>query len=166
MCLWGQATGEDFIICLTDTGKVYKLDLSLPNLATLPPHLQQEPTISDDERFRSIMHASFLDQSRTWIYLPKFCEPGPLNGSLSTALPNYTPNPKNDPRITHISAQFRSFVSYSVTTESNGDSFVFLGKKDSGIEDEPEVIPELQKRGVIQLSHSCFFPFILNSGKS
>ncbi|EGG01244.1 uncharacterized protein MELLADRAFT_92635 [Melampsora larici-populina 98AG31] len=132
------ATGEDFIICLTDTGKVYKLDLSLPNRATLPPHLQQDPTISDEERFRSGMHASFLDQSRKWIYLPNFCEPELLNGALSTALPNHSPNPKNDPRITHISAQFRFFR--------------VLGKKDSGVDDEPEVIPELQKRGVIQIS--------------
>ncbi|KAH9823499.1 regulator of chromosome condensation 1/beta-lactamase-inhibitor protein II [Melampsora americana] len=146
------ATGEDFIICLTDKGKVYKLDLSLPNLAAPPPHLRQHSTISDEERFRSTMRGSFLDQSRTWIYLPKFCEPGPLNSSLSTALPNHCPNPNSTPRITHISAQFRSFVSYSVTTDPNGDSFVFLGKKDAGIEDEPEVIPTLQKRGVIQIS--------------
>lgn len=146
------ATGEDFVICLTDTGKVYKLDLSLPNLVDLPPHLRQDSTVSDEERFRSTMHASFLDQSRTWTYLPKFCEPGPLNGALSKALPNHTLDPKLDPRITHISAQFRSFASYSVSTESNGDSFVFLGKKNSGSEDEPEVIPELQKRGVIQIS--------------
>lgn len=139
-----EAAGEDFLICLTEVGKVYKLNLSIPTQA----HHHSSIQTSDRESIR----ASFLDQSRTWELLPNFSEPDQLDKYLSKALANHVPDPRVRPKITHISAQYRSFVSYSVSTEGHQGSLVFMGRHDSGPTDEPEVIPGLQKRGVIQLS--------------
>ncbi|KAG0143509.1 hypothetical protein CROQUDRAFT_48734 [Cronartium quercuum f. sp. fusiforme G11] len=139
------ALGEDFIICLTESAKVYKLDLSLPSASIHSP-------ASAAENFRPVMRAAFLDGRRAWEYLQNFSEPDNLDRFLSKALPDHVQDQNYRPKITHISAQYRSFVSYSVAAEGNGNSFVFMGTKESGAKDDPVVIPGLQKRGVIQVS--------------
>ncbi|CUA74633.1 hypothetical protein RSOLAG22IIIB_05641 [Rhizoctonia solani] len=121
------AAGDKFVVGLTDGGHVLKLDL---------------PTYDESELGRIITRGDLR-----WNYLPKFCdvthvrnEPGfkPQGQEHTAAL--------EDLKVTHISAQFRTFVVYSTV----GSSIVLLGDDDNHSQ-SPRIIPELQNRGVISV---------------
>ncbi|KAG9098211.1 hypothetical protein FS749_004374 [Ceratobasidium sp. UAMH 11750] len=122
------AAGEHFVVGLTDGGHVLKLNL---------------PTSNEAELHQSIVHGNLQ-----WDYLPKFCdvahvrnEPGFRHQGQQeqSALEDLT--------VTHISAQFRTFVVYSTT----GSSVVLLGKGDTTSQGAPMIVPELQNRNVISV---------------
>ncbi|KAG9103248.1 hypothetical protein FRC06_011629 [Ceratobasidium sp. 370] len=122
------AAGEQFIVGLTDGGHVLKLSL---------------PTSNEAELHQAIVHGNLQ-----WDYLPRFCdvvhvrnEPGfrHQGHQEQSALEDLT--------VTHISAQFRTFVVYSTT----GSSIVLLGKADTTSQDAPMIVPELQNRNVISV---------------
>ncbi|KAJ1307014.1 hypothetical protein OPQ81_007993 [Rhizoctonia solani] len=121
------STGDKFVVGLTDGGHVLKLDL---------------PTYDQSELGRIISRGDLR-----WNYLPKFSdvthvrnEPGfrPQGQEQAPAL--------EDLKVTHISAQFRTFVVYSTV----GSSVVLLGD-DHNNSQSPKIIPELQNRGVISV---------------
>ncbi|CAE6509498.1 unnamed protein product [Rhizoctonia solani] len=122
------AAGDKFVVGLTDGGHVLKLDL---------------PTYNESEIGRMITRGDL-----SWNYLPKFCdvthvrnEPGfrPQGQEHTPAL--------EDLKVTHISAQFRTFVVYSTV----GSSVVLLGGIHHDHSRSPNIIPELQNRGVISV---------------
>jgi len=120
------AAGEHFVVALTDRGHVLKLDL---------------PTSNETELGQIIARGNLQ-----WDYLPRFCDVARVRTE-----PGFRQQPKGpaleDLTVTHISAQFRTFVVYSTT----GSSVVLLGKGQTTSEDAPTVVPELQNRNVISV---------------
>ncbi|OAV99782.1 hypothetical protein, variant 2 [Puccinia triticina 1-1 BBBD Race 1] len=169
------ACGEDFIICLTTTGKIYKLDISrIPDNARTAPQrvLRQLQDHSDEIAYRESMSQAFRTQERKWEYLPRFCEPDRLRDGLVEALSSPASTDHIKPKITHISAQYRTFVAYSVNSSSEhqqttrNNSFVFFGKKDATEDSKPEILPSLQNRGVIQVTLGDYhFAALLSNGQ-
>lgn len=123
------AAGEEFLIVLTEQGRVYKMDLSCP---ALPPDAQEgdnEPLIDDGtigtRRFAGL-EAMFASGRREWEFLPNFStELGTTN------------------RINHISASFRSFFTI-------GKGKVLQGQREFTSASQPVAMPALQDRGVIR----------------
>ncbi|CAE7217054.1 unnamed protein product [Rhizoctonia solani] len=120
------AAGDKFVVGLTDGGHVLKLDL---------------PTYDESELGRIIARGDLH-----WNYLPKFCDVAHVRNE-----PGFRPQGQETPaledlKVTHISAQFRTFVVYSTV----GASVVLLGD-DRANSQTPKIIPELQNRGVISV---------------
>lgn len=155
------ACGEEFIICLTMNRKIYKLDISqitAPERNGPPRVLRQLQHHDDEMLFRLSIAKAFRDKERKWEYLPYFCEAAKLQEGLVNALPSVDLSDAAQLKITHISAQYRTFVAYSVENPSENqpaskkNSFVFFGMKTTGKDDKPEILPQLQRRGVIQVA--------------
>ncbi|GAA6007745.1 hypothetical protein JCM10207_004859 [Rhodosporidiobolus poonsookiae] len=154
------ACGDNFIIALTVHSQLYHL-----NLADSRPFGGQggqgdddSPTRSRESRAR--LEAEFLDGRRAWKHMKRFCdmgEVGQLDGFKEKGLAPGT-------RITHISAQFRSFAAYSVpaTSDSSG-SIVLFGDERWNENKAPTVIPALQGRGVIKVAHGDWHNLALTS---
>ncbi|KAH9462243.1 hypothetical protein MJO28_002971 [Puccinia striiformis f. sp. tritici] len=171
------ACGEEFIICLTTTGKIYKLDISrIPDTeqAGRERILRQLQDHNEELRYRESLTQAFRTRDRRWEYLPKFSEPDQLREALSEALPSSSSNTVHiHPKITHISAQYRTFVAYSVDQNASPDqeiskknSFVFFGKKHTTEIDGPEILPTLQNRGVIQVTLGDYhYAALLSNGQ-
>ncbi|CAH7686943.1 regulator of chromosome condensation 1/beta-lactamase-inhibitor protein II [Phakopsora pachyrhizi] len=152
------ATGQDFIICLTQAGKVYKLDVS-PFTVIPESTLRYEDSTDkhlERQRSRDRLRSAFLTKERDWQYLHLFSEPESLKDSLREVLEDADLS-VSKPKITHISGKHLSFVAYCVeSSEPNkgmtGDeSYVFFGTKETQTIDKPTVLPRLQRRGVIQV---------------
>ncbi|KAG8691726.1 hypothetical protein FRC11_011589 [Ceratobasidium sp. 423] len=121
------AAGDKFVVGLTDGGHVLKLDL---------------PTYDESEIGRMITRGDLR-----WNYLPKFCDVTHVRNE-----PGFRPQGQQTPaledlKVTHISAQFRTFVVYSTV----GSSVVLLGDIHHNNSQSPNIIPELQNRGVISV---------------
>ncbi|KAG8728735.1 hypothetical protein FRC12_021544 [Ceratobasidium sp. 428] len=124
------AAGEHFVIGLTDGGHVLKLDLPTSNEAEL----------------QQIVSRGNLQ----WNYLPRFCDVTHVRnepGFRQDQGHEDSQRALEDLTVTHISAQFRTFVVYSTT----GSSVVLLGKADTTRQDAPKIVPELQNRNVISV---------------
>lgn len=80
----------------------------------------------------------------TWEYLPLFSEPSKIKQCVTSVVPSL--QLPNDIRITHISAQYRTFVAYS----TGSSSVVLKGTNETTVGD-PEIVPELQNRNIISL---------------
>jgi SCF-associated factor 1 len=142
-------------------GKIYKLDVSrIPATERSAPQRVLPQLQNHDEAllYRESISQAFRTQERQWEYLPMFCEAEKLREGLAEALPSQSTSDTVQPKISHISAQYRTFVAYSVESTSENreiakkNSFVFFGKKGTTQHDKPEILPSLQNRGVIQLS--------------
>ncbi|GAB1518091.1 hypothetical protein RhiTH_001150 [Rhizoctonia solani] len=120
------AAGDKFVVGLTDGGHVLKLDL---------------PTYDESELGRIITRGDLR-----WNYLPKFCEVAHVRNEPGFRPQGQEQTPLEDLKVTHISAQFRTFVVYSTV----GSSVVLLGD-DHDNPRSPKIIPELQNRGVISV---------------
>ncbi|GAA5903797.1 hypothetical protein JCM8208_006582 [Rhodotorula glutinis] len=155
--------GDDFILALTRTGTLFRLDLSPvapgPNQPRVPPGALNDPHDSPirSRESRSRLEAAFVSGARRWTRLHRFCdaaEVGRLEG-LSVS---------SETRITHVSAHFESFAAYSVPLSSDpAGSIVLLGRKDMDDSAAPIVIPELQNIGVIKIAHGDWHNLALTS---
>ncbi|SPO29825.1 related to SAF1 - protein involved in proteasome-dependent degradation [Ustilago trichophora] len=161
------SAGEDFIIALTESGTIHRIDLHLSNptgdaagrFMRQAQELMGE-TARDQWRrnLGSVLHrlmmTDFLQTSAHWQHLSAFETP--------QSLPNFENAWLNDGKvgkITHISAHFRRFVSFLsiVPNESTSEedeetsqqTLVLLGSPASS---QPELIPELQAKGVIKVT--------------
>jgi SCF-associated factor 1 len=120
--------------------------------------LRQLQEHDEELDYRESISQAFRTNERKWEYLPMFCEPDKLRDGLANALTSQDLSNAVQPTITHISAQYRTFVAYSVESPSENqpinknNSFVFFGKKETTEYSKPEILPNLQNRGVIQLS--------------
>ncbi|EFP89949.2 hypothetical protein PGT21_029847 [Puccinia graminis f. sp. tritici] len=169
------ACGEDFIICLTTTGKIYKLDLSriADTQRTAPQRVLRQLQQHDEELdYRESIAQAFRTNEREWEYLPMFCEPDKLRDGLANALTLQDSSNAAQPTITHISAQYRTFVAYSVESPSENEpiiknnSFVFFGGKETTENSKPEILPNLQNRGVIQVTLGDYhYAALLSNGQ-
>ncbi|KIM90238.1 hypothetical protein PILCRDRAFT_811954 [Piloderma croceum F 1598] len=93
-----------------------------------------------------------LSASRgTWTYLPNFSQ-------VDRVLQHQVFSPADDKekhiselpqtmQITHISAQFKTFVAYS----TGSSSIVLMGNQRTRAESQPTILPELQNKGVISV---------------
>ncbi|PLW08839.1 hypothetical protein PCANC_16604 [Puccinia coronata f. sp. avenae] len=169
------ACGEEFIICLTTMGKIYKLDVSrIPATERAAPQRVLPQLQNHDEAllYRESISQAFRTQERQWEYLPMFCEAEKLREGLAEALPSQSTSDTVQPKISHISAQYRTFVAYSVESTSENreiakkNSFVFFGKKGTTQHDKPEILPSLQNRGVIQVTLGDYhYAALLSNGQ-
>lgn len=159
------AAGEDFLVALTESGTLHRIDLHLLGPTTAEDHLIVRRVLENrddpDDRDRgALIHQAlmtrFLSTRAAWEALPLFERPESLDGFDPAWL--YAPGAdgKSDVgRITHISAHFRRFVAFLPTLPpqssegEGGDTLVLLGSPSSN---QPEMIPELQARGVIKVT--------------
>ncbi|KAH7890788.1 regulator of chromosome condensation 1/beta-lactamase-inhibitor protein II [Phlebopus sp. FC_14] len=80
-----------------------------------------------------------------WEYLPRFSESDQIKGHLTSASCElHTPQVI---RISHISAQFHTFVAYS----TGSSSVVLMGSQDTGGDSAPRILPALQNINVISV---------------
>lgn len=161
------AAGECFLIALSNKGKVYKLDLSPPQMPLwggaapvqghlqdlLPPQDQEDEEDLEDGRMQNRAFAELerqiLTGMRTWQYMKKFSESRYWTSHHNSHVPTSqtdTSNKKDaqDRRdIRFISANFRTFFCI-------GAGAVLQGQHDATEETEPTLKEELQNRGVIR----------------
>ncbi|KAK9898276.1 RCC1/BLIP-II [Cystobasidium minutum MCA 4210] len=161
------AAGECFLIALSNTGKVYKLDLGPPQLplwggggpapaqahlqGLIPPQNEEEEDLEDGRmlnRTFSELERQLLTGVRTWQYLPKFSEHKYWQGQKEEG---HTLSDKKEPastapakKVRFISANFRTFFCM-------GDGAVLQGQQDASEDTEPTIKAELQDRGVIRV---------------
>ncbi|QRW03259.1 RCC1/BLIP-II protein [Ceratobasidium sp. AG-Ba] len=124
------AAGDDFIVGLTDGGHVLKLDLPTRNEADLRQAIERG--------------------NSQWNYLPRFCDVAHVRNESDFRQQGQGQEDQRaleDLTVTHISAQFRTFVVYSTV----GSSVVLLGKAETTSQEAPTIIPELQYRNVISV---------------
>ncbi|GAA5968717.1 hypothetical protein JCM11641_000708 [Rhodosporidiobolus odoratus] len=159
------ACGDNFILALTAASQLFYLDLSpipQPNRPFAGQGARNDPEDSPirSRASRERLEAEFVAGRRAWKRMTKFCdidELKKLDGLDAASLRSST-------RITHISAQFRSFAAYSVpSTSDTSESVVLLGTSDWREDVAPQVIPGLQGLGVIKISHGDYHDLALTS---
>ncbi|KAI5999375.1 regulator of chromosome condensation 1/beta-lactamase-inhibitor protein II [Pisolithus orientalis] len=91
------------------------------------------------------LHGGELSRWTSWEYLPLFSEPDKIKEHLTCIVPGIQ-LPDNI-LITHISAQFSTFVAYS----TGSSSVVLMGTRETDTHSRPEIIPSLQNRNVISV---------------
>lgn len=165
------AAGEDFVIALTEAGTLHRIDLHLP-----PPTLGEQvlanqahnDMFGDGDGPFHVQHrirmTRFLQNEAQWERLSAFEDPQ----SLSTFDPAWLDNGHGAKgtvgKIAHISAHFRQFVVFHTVLppdeqhdvrprdqqpEQEPQTLVLLGSSRAS---EPELIPDLQARGVIKVT--------------
>ncbi|KIJ20926.1 hypothetical protein PAXINDRAFT_106772 [Paxillus involutus ATCC 200175] len=92
----------------------------------------------------SVQHSDRARQE-SWEYLPHFSESEKIKQHLTSASSEL--KSLQDIRITHISAQYRTFVAYS----PGSSSVVLLGSNETNTDSEPRILPALQNRNVISV---------------
>ncbi|KAN0088441.1 Regulator of chromosome condensation 1/beta-lactamase-inhibitor protein II [Tylopilus felleus] len=80
-----------------------------------------------------------------WIYLPQFSESEKIKQHVTSAASDLSS--LQDIHITHISAQFETFVAYS----TGSSSVVLMGSHETDPNTEPRVLPALQNKDVISV---------------
>ncbi|KZT50510.1 RCC1/BLIP-II protein [Calocera cornea HHB12733] len=121
------ACGTDFVVALTNANQVLKIDVGEGG---------------GDDGFQ-MLRQSFRT-GRRWVYLPLFSEAKRV--AMLPAFQSGKPVPE-DMRITHVSAQFNTFVAYS----TGSSSVVLMGTSGHGPDMSPSVVPALQHRNVISV---------------
>ncbi|GAA5928330.1 hypothetical protein JCM10213_005709 [Rhodosporidiobolus nylandii] len=159
------ACGDNFLVALTSASQLYYLDLSpvpLPNqpFAHQGARDDQEDSPVRSRASRERLAAEFVAGRRGWKRMSRFCdmsEVEQLDSFKEKGLAAGT-------RITHVSAQFRSFAVYSVPSTSDpAGSIVLRGNNDWNERSVPQVIPELQGLGVIKVAHGDYHNLALTS---
>ncbi|GAC93642.1 hypothetical protein PHSY_001207 [Pseudozyma hubeiensis SY62] len=151
------AAGEDFVIALTEAGTLHRMDLHLPQPTPEDMRALVGMVADADPRdHRNFLtrqtHASQLRFLRTrarWERLSSFERPQSLP-SFDAA---WVGQGWVVGKISHISAHFRSFVTFHTITSAEGgedtQTLVLLGTATGS---EPQLIPELQASGVIKVT--------------
>ncbi|EPQ27034.1 uncharacterized protein PFL1_05318 [Pseudozyma flocculosa PF-1] len=169
------AAGENFVLALTESGLVYKLDVP-------PRHPSGTDRRRPDGSLRSHAEAQRLalarhlsgdadagdEGQRCWKLLPHFCVPDRLR-ALSGLQGVVEGKSDAQLRISHISAHFRTFVVYtsddpaehqlhpqSEAARGSGrqrrrGGIVLLGGREADADTVPDVVPQLQDAGVIKV---------------
>lgn len=157
------AAGEDFVIALTEDGQIFRLGLQLGppsrqdfDLARqafgLGPDFDADTLTNLMPAVHRSRMARYLTTTAQWEHLPAFSSPQSLPGFDSS-----WSGAGKVGKISHISAHFRRFVvflSIELPSEEEGgegknDTLVLMGSQNG---DKPELIPELQARGVIKVT--------------
>lgn len=175
------AAGEDFIVALTQAGTLHRLDMShyrtreedgLVN-QQLFDHLHREHRdgVETHAQSRRLLDLTsrfhvFLESRAKWERLAAFEDPQGLPGFDSAWLKDGRGAQGSVGGISHISAQFRTFVVFHTVkpakrpqwrdgqpavleTDQDAQTLVLLG---SSMSASPELIPQLQARGVIKVT--------------
>lgn len=155
------SAGDNFVLALTNTGDVYKIDVTPPMRR---PAAFDDPDAGPDAEGRDDGSPSvrqladledlFLTGRRTWRHLPTFSqyssreqELGELRGTGRDATPTGYNSSKEKQRpaaITHISSNFQTFFCI-------GPGVVLQGNKDADETTLPLKKPELQNADVIRV---------------
>lgn len=151
-----MAAGDNFLVVLTASGKVYRMDLFVPR----PAQPWEEEIDNEDgnltpRQFEDLEH-SFVSWNRRWEYLPKFSESrwwktqdaGQDEQERDPGPADLGPDPQEIPdtddqagrKINFISASFQNFFAI-------GDGVVLRGGHTG---DQPVIQPELQNRDIIR----------------
>lgn len=153
------AAGEDFVIALTLSGLVYKLDV-----APVPHVGELDGDLGSTTHPATLLARSLNEGSRRWELMEHFCLP-----SRIARLSSFTQDQRlaalvtPATRIAHISAQFRTWAAYTNADFSHSNApeadrpfetggIVLLGKGSSIRDTGPIVMTELQGTGVIKVS--------------
>ncbi|SJX65829.1 related to SAF1-protein involved in proteasome-dependent degradation [Sporisorium reilianum f. sp. reilianum] len=158
------AAGEDFVIALTQAGALYRIDLHLPAPTAEDHHaierLRESMDGADQRDIGAKIHQAlmtrFVQTRARWERLSAFEDPAPLPGFDTAWLENKRGVRGTVGKISHISAHFRQFVAFYTVQQDVGEAqaeeaqtLVLLGTSTSA---EPQLIPELQARGVIKVT--------------
>lgn len=140
-----MATGDHFVLVLSTTGRLFKLEVSAMN--DNRPRRQDEETEPEGmmPRERERLTAAFMSGERQWVYLSRFCQASEL--SKRTELQG---KDLSGLSFTHISAHYNRFAVYSASGASADKTIVLIGDKAADEESVPLIKPELQGRGVIK----------------
>ncbi|KAI6041247.1 regulator of chromosome condensation 1/beta-lactamase-inhibitor protein II [Pisolithus marmoratus] len=122
---------------------VYTKDIRLVKIAAMDHDLVGLTNQGHVMKF--CLHDGELSRWTTWEYLPLFSEPDKIKEHVKSTVPGIQ-LPDNI-LITHISAQFSTFVAYS----TGSSSVVLMGAKETNVRNRPEIIPSLQNRNVISV---------------
>ncbi|GAA99187.1 uncharacterized protein L969DRAFT_102561 [Mixia osmundae IAM 14324] len=143
------AAGNGFLIALSQSGKVYRLDVGLPVL-------QEEAAADEQARGSSDVSEQWLvDQfrvgNRRWEYLPAFSEANYIR-THDCFSDDKVDKPTEMTRITHIEAHNNTFFAYAAPDESDQSSSIVLqGSHETRPDSLPTIVPELQHKGIIRV---------------
>lgn len=121
----------------------YAKDIRLVKIAAMEHHLVGLTNQGHVVKF--CLHGGELSRWTTWEYLPLFSDPDKIKEQVSSVVPGI--QLPDSILITHISAQFSTFVAYS----TGSSSVVLMGTKETDPHDRPQIIPSLQDRKVISV---------------
>ncbi|KAI6114811.1 regulator of chromosome condensation 1/beta-lactamase-inhibitor protein II [Pisolithus croceorrhizus] len=125
------------------SGGSYAKDIRLVKIAAMDQHLVGLTNQGHVVKF--CLQGGELSRWTTWEYLPLFSEPDKIKEHVTSAVPGV--RLPSSILITHISAQFSTFVAYS----TGSSSVVLMGTKETDPQGRPQVIPSLQDRNVISV---------------
>jgi SCF-associated factor 1 len=140
------AAGEEFLIALTESGRIYKMDLSFPPVVHQPGQpAEDEPSVDDGtippRRFADF-EALFQSGRRNWEYME-----------------NFSSNFDTQDKIHHISASFRTFFAI-------GNGKVLQGNREMTGFSEPIIMPSLQNKGVIRYAANPTYLMVGSGGRT
>ncbi|PWN96731.1 hypothetical protein FA09DRAFT_331191 [Tilletiopsis washingtonensis] len=148
------AAGERYLYALTPSGLLYKIDITQP---AWPP----DDFVADrveEEWQGELRHfaRAYGPGGRQWQLLRAFCDPLLLRADARwAAMDKAHLLSAPELRLTHLSANFRSFVAYSQPSTNDGahaQGIVLLGDEDAGHLSPPKLLPELQGSGVLKVA--------------
>lgn len=138
------ATGDNFVVVLSTTGRLFKLLVS-----AMPDRLlgdQDDDTEREgmSPRHRERLTAAFMSGERAWVYLCHFCE-----ASALAKRPELEGKDLSGLTMTHVSAHFNRFAVYSGSSKPES-TIVLIGDGQADQDSVPLIKPELQGQGVIK----------------
>ncbi|KAG8220973.1 hypothetical protein J3R82DRAFT_2479 [Butyriboletus roseoflavus] len=119
------------------------IDVYLVKIAALDSHLIG--LTNRGHVVKMLVQTSDTARLEGWAYLPQFSESEKIKQHVTSASPDLSL--MEDVRITHISAQFETFVAYS----TGPSSVVLMGSHETHPNTEPLVLPALQNRYIISV---------------
>ncbi|KAF9240700.1 regulator of chromosome condensation 1/beta-lactamase-inhibitor protein II [Melanogaster broomeanus] len=119
------------------------LDVHLIKIAALDNHLVG--LTNQGHVLKILVQNGGIAGREAWEYLPHFSESEKINEHMTSASSELQAS--QHIRITHISAQYHTFVAYS--TGSN--SVVLMGSNETNTDSEPRILPALQNINVISV---------------
>lgn len=128
---------------LEETDAEPRGEIKLVKIAGFDGHIVGLTNKGHVVKFKGLDNEQTAAQGR-WIYLPKFSEAHALREHSIFSDPESDLKAPESLRITHISANFLTFVAYSNST-------VLMGDTDTTEESEPRLIPALQGKNVISI---------------
>ena len=175
------AAGEDFLVARTEAGSVHRIDLHLPALDADDQRVvrQAHETMADrdvrdlEATIHRLRMVRFVGTRAAWQHLEAFARPQDSPGFDRAWLTHGDGGEGSVGKVSHISAHFRQFVAFlpiihPETPQGEGEgeaaqTLVLLGSA-TGV--EPELIPELQARGVIKVTMGDYhFGALTQSGE-
>ncbi|KIJ65618.1 hypothetical protein HYDPIDRAFT_110746 [Hydnomerulius pinastri MD-312] len=119
------------------------VDVRLIKIAALENHLVG--LTNHGHVLKIVVESSVLATREGWEYLPHFSESEKIKQHVKSAVPRLQ-FPKGI-QVTHISAQYQTFVAYS----TGSSSVVLMGSNQTSAGSEPRILPALQNIDVISV---------------